>query len=338
MNLFEATKPLNNRQSVSISDYFFLNNSDTPTHLANCTFHVLPPKQEYKITVPPLARHFVFMLYGSGSIYHLSGGKDLEQWDCFAYAPVKGNGEKHSERSYTLVGGKEGGGVLILNDSLNVNKGDIDPSPPESPTIVSSYEVTTWSGSGVETKKKATLTGLSDLARPLRNFTRTPNPESPPPLPWNATLEVLLPGTQTSFPHAHSTEDELVIVLAGKARYWCDGEEPEMTLVAGDVVAWKAGTGLCHAILNDGDGPGGSGSNVVLLTIGENKPETDKLFYPTKLKHRRHEHWWWKDVPQHSIGGASDTPHYPRTQDMEYPTWETKARKKYVRSDEDMEL
>lgn len=125
INLFEATKPLNNRQSVNISDYFFLNNTDTPTFLANCSFHLLPPKQECKVAVPALTRHFVFMIYGNGSVYHSSGGKDLEQWDCFAYAPVKASGSKNGERSYTLVGGKEGGGVLIINDSLRVTKGCI---------------------------------------------------------------------------------------------------------------------------------------------------------------------------------------------------------------------
>jgi uncharacterized cupin superfamily protein len=69
-------------------------------------------------------------------------------------------------------------------------------------------------------------------------------------------MECLLPGTQTSYPHAHSEEEEFVFMLAGKARYWHNGEEPEESLVAGDCVGWKAGTGVAHSILNDAEANG----------------------------------------------------------------------------------
>lgn len=77
--------------------------------------------------------------------------------------------------------------------------------------------------------------------------------------PWNVTIECLLPGTQSSYPHAHSEEDEFVFILAGKARYWHNGEEPEESLIAGDCVGWKSGTGIAHSIINDGEGANGQG-------------------------------------------------------------------------------
>ncbi|KAG8753686.1 hypothetical protein FRC14_005813 [Serendipita sp. 396] len=325
MNIFEETKALSDVNSINISQFFSLD-SGVPSHLAQATYYVLQPKQELKITIPPLTRHFAFLVFGNGALYMQSEGKLLNQWDCFAFAPVLrdfgSNGD--GRRTYTLVGGKEGGGILFVNDSLGVTEQDIDTAPPPFPTTISSYDVTTWSGQGVRTTKKATLTGLSDLARPLPDYTPTPNPSDPPPLMFNATLEVLIPGTQSSYPHAHSAEDEFIIVLAGKGRYWCDGEEPERVIQAGDCIGWKAGTGLSHALINDGDGPQGEGANLVLLTLGENRPTADKLYYPTKLQNRRHEKWWWKNVPKSPVGGAPDLPRFPRLESMQYPVWETK--------------
>jgi mannose-6-phosphate isomerase-like protein (cupin superfamily) len=77
--------------------------------------------------------------------------------------------------------------------------------------------------------------------------------------PWNVNLGGFLPGTHSSNSHSHSREDEFSIVLSGQGRYWCQGEEPEKVVKAGDCIGWKAGTGVCHCILNDADGPNGEG-------------------------------------------------------------------------------
>lgn len=78
-------------------------------------------------------------------------------------------------------------------------------------------------------------------------------------LPWNANIHEFVPGAYSSNPHCHMVEDEMAIVLSGKARYWFQGEEPEKILKVGDCVGWKAGTGVCHALLNDAEGPNGEG-------------------------------------------------------------------------------
>jgi uncharacterized cupin superfamily protein len=80
-------------------------------------------------------------------------------------------------------------------------------------------------------------------------------------LPWTLNIERLPPGTQSSNAHAHSQEDEFCILLSGKARYWYQGIVPEPILKPGDVVGWKAGTGICHSLLNDAEDERGSGKS-----------------------------------------------------------------------------
>ncbi|KAG8796983.1 DNA repair protein rad16 [Serendipita sp. 399] len=123
VNLFEETKALSDVNFINISQFFSLD-SGVPSHLAQATYHILKPKQELKITIPPLTRHFAFLVFGNGALYMQSEGKLLNQWDCFALAPVLRDFGLSSDghRTYTLVGGKEGGGMLFINDSLGVSE------------------------------------------------------------------------------------------------------------------------------------------------------------------------------------------------------------------------
>ncbi|PVF92888.1 hypothetical protein CPB86DRAFT_768696 [Serendipita vermifera] len=307
INLFEETKATTGITQVDLSSAF-----DLP-RIASI-YSILPPKKEIKCTVQPHVHHFVFMVNGSGALYTDTEAKQLTQWDCFAFPPSK------TARSYTLVGSKEGGGFVIVSDKHPLADTTLDRNPPEFPTIVSSYDKTEWTGTGVHTKKKAVLTSLTDISCTKSSMRQ-----------WNVTIECLLPGTQTSYPHAHSEEDEFVVVLAGKARYWYNGEEPEQLLVAGDCAGWKAGTGVAHAILNDADGPNThDGAVVVLLTFGEVK-DNDKLYYPTKFHERQAaadatSKGFWKGGPKMPVGGAADVPRFARTEGMPYPVWESKGR------------
>lgn len=52
-------------------------------------------------------------------------------------------------------------------------------------------------------------------------------------------------------PVAHKTADTLVYVLGGKGKVWQDGEVEE--IAAGDCIAWIGGTGIAHALINDGE-------------------------------------------------------------------------------------
>lgn len=260
VNVYEETKALSGVTQFDISHTFELSN-------IHCVYAVLPPKTEIHCNVQPNVHHFVFIVHGTGGIYTESDGKALAQWDCFAFPPKK------RSRAYTLVGGREGVGFVICSDkvvkggaklvcilsffSRNIAYIPQKRDPPPVPTVVSSYDSTEWSGKGIFTAKKATLTALTDLSC-------VPDEDRP----WNAAIECLLPGTQTSHPRAHLEEEEFVFVLAGKGRYWHDGEEPGQTLIAGDCVGWKAGTGVAHSIINDADGPNGEGKSLTSPFFG----------------------------------------------------------------------
>lgn len=111
---------------------------------------------------------------------------------------------------------------------------------------------------GVEHCYATRLADITDigLAPPSAN---TNTGSSPPTKFWGFNRERIPPGTQSSYAHTHSSEDELVLVLSGKARYWHHGEEPERVLKRGDCIGWKAGTGICHALLNDASDENGTG-------------------------------------------------------------------------------
>jgi len=77
----------------------------------------------------------------------------------------------------------------------------------------------------------------------------------------------LPPGRRTSYPHAESAEEEFVYVLEGNPDVWIDGTLHR--LGPGDVVAFPAGTGICHTVLNN------SPAEARLLVGGERpKPRT----------------------------------------------------------------
>jgi len=58
------------------------------------------------------------------------------------------------------------------------------------------------------------------------------------------------PGQRTSWPHAEENEEEFAYVIEGEVDAWIDGELHRMK--KGDLIAWPAGTGISHTILNDG--------------------------------------------------------------------------------------
>jgi uncharacterized cupin superfamily protein len=295
------TKTMGGLPRYNLSSTFFEGASSIES-----IYSPLPPNKEIKCTVQPHVHHFVFMIHGNGALYMDSDAKVLSQWDCFGFPPGR------EERTYTLVGGKEGGGFIIISDRGALENFDLYTQPPPFPTIVNSYSSTQWQGKGGHTSKKAVLTSLVDT-----------NCVTDQIRPWNVIFECLVPGTQTSHPHAHSGEDEFVVVLAGKARYWCNGEEPEGLLEAGDCVGWKKGTGIAHSIINDAEGPQGEGATVVLLTFGESNSK-DLLYYPTKAddKYFAGSDRSWKEHPKLPLGRAASIPRYPRGANAPYPVWE----------------
>ena len=85
-------------------------------------------------------------------------------------------------------------------------------------------------------------------------------------------VQRLPPGTRSSWPHAEETEEEFVYVIEGQVEAWVDGHLHRM--VAGDLAAFPAGTGVCHCFINNTD------REALLLVGGEASKPDNRIVYP----------------------------------------------------------
>lgn len=92
------------------------------------------------------------------------------------------------------------------------------------------------------------------------------------------------PGRRTSFTHAHLREEELIYVLSGAPtlRWIPPGEAPrEIALGRGDLVAFPAGTGIAHTVVNRTE------EDALLLVIGE-RHAAERVAYPEDQAYMAH--------------------------------------------------
>ncbi len=106
--------------------------------------------------------------------------------------------------------------------------------------------------------------------------------------------ERLPPGRRTSYPHAESAEEEFAFVLEGRPDVWIDGVLHP--LVPGDFIAFPAGTGICHAFLNNTD------EEVRLLVGGERPKPENRIHYPLNQAHEATRDDRWTDVEPRTLG------------------------------------
>ncbi|MGE0616005.1 MAG: cupin domain-containing protein [Bacteriovoracia bacterium] len=109
--------------------------------------------------------------------------------------------------------------------------------------------------------------------------------------------EVLQPGDRTSWPHAHSVEEEFVFVLEGRPQAWIDGEIYD--LGPGDCVSFPPGTGQAHCIINNDK------EIVKLIVVGERDPAGDKIYYPKHPKRNEEmktRGFYWEGHPEPKLG------------------------------------
>lgn len=104
-------------------------------------------------------------------------------------------------------------------------------------------------------------------------------------------VQRLPPGHRTSWPHAESEEEEFVYVLDGEVDAWIDGAIHRVK--GGDLVAFPAGTGICHAFLNNGT------REATLLVGGDANKTANRIFYPLhpQRKDQLAAKDWWSDIP-----------------------------------------
>jgi uncharacterized cupin superfamily protein len=115
-------------------------------------------------------------------------------------------------------------------------------------------------------------------------------------------IQTLPPGARSSWPHAEEDEEEFVYVLQGEVDCWIDGVVHRMK--PGDIAAFPAGTGICHAFLNNGE------TDVVLLVGGEAGKPDSRIYYPLNPSRRGDMPWssWWEDVPARVQGPHDGLP------------------------------
>jgi uncharacterized cupin superfamily protein len=109
--------------------------------------------------------------------------------------------------------------------------------------------------------------------------------------------EVLAPGDRSSWPHAHSAEEEFIYILEGKPQVWIDGNVYD--LKPGDCVGLPPGTGHAHTLLNNTE------KEVKVIVVGEGHVETDKIFYPkhpTRNEEMKDKGHFWDNHPQNEMG------------------------------------
>ena len=121
-------------------------------------------------------------------------------------------------------------------------------------------------------------------------------------------LQRLPPGTRSSWPHAEENEEEFVYVIDGEVDAWINGAVHPM--VAGDLAAFPAGTGICHCFINNGK------RDALLLVGGEAPKQGSRIFYPLNPSRRADMKAsdWWEDVPQHPLGPHDGLPDSLRSQ------------------------
>ena len=115
-------------------------------------------------------------------------------------------------------------------------------------------------------------------------------------------LQRLPMGTRSSWPHAEEDEEEFVYVVEGEVDAWINGHLHRM--VAGDLAAFPAGTGICHCFVNNGE------REVLLLVGGEASKQGSRIFYPLNPSRRADMKAsdWWDDVPQQPFGPHDGLP------------------------------
>ncbi len=115
--------------------------------------------------------------------------------------------------------------------------------------------------------------------------------------------EILKPGFRSSWPHAHSHDEEFIFILEGNPDMWIDGNLHP--LKPGDCVGLPAGTGHAHTLINNTD------KEVRAIVIGDVGVEGDSLFYPQHPKRNaeiKEQGFFWENHPIHPQGDHDGCP------------------------------
>lgn len=104
-------------------------------------------------------------------------------------------------------------------------------------------------------------------------------------------MERIPSGKRSSWPHAHSVEEEFVFVLEGNPVVELDGVDHEARPMIG--IDFKAGSGVSHTLINRSD------DYIYYLCAGECEPTNDKIYYPNhpeRNEEMRKENALWEEI------------------------------------------
>ena len=87
-------------------------------------------------------------------------------------------------------------------------------------------------------------------------------------------------------------------VLEGEPDVWIDGNLHRLR--PGDVGGFPPGTGIAHAVINNGR------TEVKLLVVGERRVEEDRVYYPVNPERKPRRPW--EDAPRRELGGHDGRP------------------------------
>ena len=115
-------------------------------------------------------------------------------------------------------------------------------------------------------------------------------------------LERVPPGRRTSYPHAEEDEEEFVYVVEGEIDAWIDGVLHRVQ--AGDFIAFPAGTGIAHTMINNGD------RDALLLVGGEKSKPHNRIMYPLNPERQNtmKPGRWWDNAPRRELGAHDGKP------------------------------
>lgn len=106
-------------------------------------------------------------------------------------------------------------------------------------------------------------------------------------------LERIPAGKRSSWPHAHSVEEEFAFILEGEPLIYLDGEKIPASPFTG--IDFKAGSGVAHTMINPSE------DYIYYLCVGECEPKEDKIYYPehpARNKEVALKGWLWEELDQ----------------------------------------
>ena len=121
-------------------------------------------------------------------------------------------------------------------------------------------------------------------------------------------LEFLAPGQRSSFPHAHTDEEEFAFIISGRPTVWLNGYT--YNLEPGDGVAFPPNTNISHCLINN------SAESVIYFMVGETANfEHEKIIYPLnpfRNEQCRKKNWLWENPPEMPFGPHPGLPEQKR--------------------------